>query len=425
MTSHSKMELVDWRRKSIKKEPEFDIEQNAATADFALGWLPLEIQTVKEENEDSPSSVFEQQCAGSTKENDNNELYEVNRQRKSNNNFSTPESISHSESVVEPEKVESQGTRDGHGRCLCSKTKDGVKNKETIKKSVGLQLRMTLKGIGMDMDGVYLNEDQCCKNIVDPTFSKKFDTNIDDVYNNSHRTQWSLKTLKSDNKERKAYECNFCHERFIQEYNFKLHMQTHTKDKPFECNVCNKYFPYIGKLIDHMRTHTNVKPYECNVCHKTFATSRQLASHVQIHTNEKPYECDICHKLFTEIGNLEVHMCMHANKKPFKCNICHKYFATSSQFGIHVQEHTKEKPFTCDICHKYFTERSHFEVHMCMHENKKPFKCDVCHKCFVCRSILSKHMLIHANAKPFECNVCHKSYIRRDHLKNHMYIHMV
>ncbi|KAG1664789.1 Zinc finger protein 32 [Nymphon striatum] len=273
MTSHSKMELVDWRRKSIKKEPEFDIEQNAATADFALGWLPLEIQTVKEENEDSPSSVFEQQCAGSTKENDNNELYED------------------------------------------------------------------------------LNEDQCCKNIVDPTFSKKFDTNIDDVYNNSHRTQWSLKTLKSDNKERKAYECNFCHERFIQEYNFKLHMQTHTKDKPFECNVCNKYFPYIGKLIDHMRTHTNVKPYECNVCHKTFATSRQLASHVQIHTNEKPYECDICHKLFTEIGNLEVHMCMHANEKPFKCNICHKYFATSSQFGIHVQEHTKEKPFTCDICH--------------------------------------------------------------------------
>ncbi|KAG1652244.1 hypothetical protein GQR58_026448 [Nymphon striatum] len=185
MTSHSKMELVDWRRKSIKKEPEFDIEQNAATADFALGWLPLEIQTVKEENEDSPSSVFEQQCAGSTKENDNNELYEdalmpsesslrmleraiviglnvfdilfnyfLAIMKKSNNNFSTPESISHSESVVEPEKVESQGTRDGHGRCLCSKTKDGVKNKETIKKSVGLQLRMTLKGIGMDMDGV-------------------------------------------------------------------------------------------------------------------------------------------------------------------------------------------------------------------------------------------------------------------------------
>ncbi|KAG1661715.1 Zinc finger protein 62 [Nymphon striatum] len=51
----------------------------------------------------------------------------------SNNNSSTPESISHSESVVEPENVESQGTQAGHGRCQCSKTKDGVKNKESIR----------------------------------------------------------------------------------------------------------------------------------------------------------------------------------------------------------------------------------------------------------------------------------------------------
>ncbi|KAG1663584.1 Zinc finger protein 26 [Nymphon striatum] len=346
-TSTLKMDLVKWSRTTIKKEPEFDIEQNNSIIDSPPpGWLSVEIKNIKEENEDSLSSV-----------------YDVNAD------------------YLHEKK--------------CKKQYE-VLNRETS------------------------------KNIMNSTFSKTFDPNMNDRNENSPKTICSLEMDENEVTDTKAYECNVCHKCFPKKDSLKRHMRhMHTNEKPFKCDICHKSFIYKSHLKSHTSTHTNEHPFECEVCCKCFTRKENLKAHKRIHTNVKPFECKVCHRCFTEKGNLKDHIRIHTNEKPFECDICHEFFSRRASLKYHMCIHTNEKPFECNVCHKICSQSSHLREHMRTHTNRKPFVCNVCHKCFNYSSSLRRHLHTHGigNKKSFACDICDKSFTYSDRLKRHKRMH--
>ncbi|KAG1651822.1 Zinc finger protein 26 [Nymphon striatum] len=374
--SNYNMDLVDLRRTTIKREPGVEIENYSESAS-SPDWLSVEIKTIKDENENSPSGVIDN-CDGRS-----------------------PQEIVEHEHIDEDfnEKTCKDIMDSNFSNRFDENAGDLTKN----------NLKTNVRFKEQKIQFINVNTFKC--NICHKCF-------LDNSQFVKHVCLHS---------EEKPFECDICHKCFARKSSMTKHLRLHTKQKSFECNICHKLFARRDYLIQHSRTHTKEKPFECNVCHKCFADRSNMKTHYRIHTKlktkEKPFECNVCNKRFARIEYLKQHSCTPTKRKPFECNVCHKLFDTMCGITNHLRTHTKEKPFECNICHKRFTQSSSRTVHLRIHTNEKPFECSICHKCFARKNSMTKHLRIHTKEKPFECSVCHKCFSQSSHMRAHLRKH--
>ncbi|KAG1673029.1 Zinc finger protein [Nymphon striatum] len=270
------MDLVKWSRITIKKEPEFDIEQNNSIIDSSPpGWLSVEIKNIKEENEDSLSSVYDDN-ADYLQEKRCKEQYEVLNQETSKNIMNSTFS-----------------------KTFGANTDDGNENSPK-----------TICSLEMDENEV--------------TDMKAYECNV------CHKSFTHESHLK--NHTRTPLECVECQKCFYHSSILKRHLLK----KSLECNICHKCFTHKSSVKEHMYIHSNEKNFACDICDKSFISSDRLKRHKRMHSDEKSFKCDICSKGFKESSKLRRHLLTHSKKNSFQCNVCHKVYTREICFENHM-----------------------------------------------------------------------------------------
>lgn len=84
--------------------------------------------------------------------------------------------------------------------------------------------------------------------------------------------------------------------------------------KRFDCRVCHKKFFTLRALHAHYQHHPaylnrdeNLFPFVCAVCHMRFKRNYDYLIHMRSHTGHRPYKCWPCNMRFTTLSNLRRH----------------------------------------------------------------------------------------------------------------------
>ncbi|KAG1681451.1 Zinc finger and BTB domain-containing protein 26 [Nymphon striatum] len=91
------------------------------------------------------------------------------------------------------------------------------------------------------------------KNVVNSTFPNVFGNNTGYAFKYHHQSESSSRMKKNDFADVNSYICDICHKCFTLRNSFKKHMHIHINKKRFQCNVCLKCFTQSSSLKDHMR----------------------------------------------------------------------------------------------------------------------------------------------------------------------------
>lgn len=109
----------------------------------------------------------------------------------------------------------------------------------------------------------------------------------------------------------------------------KIPIQHLKRNRKFKCefNQCTLAFRRKEHLSRHMLTHTGVRAYECNFCHERFSRSDNLRKHkLELH------ECNFCHEKFSRSNDLRKHKLeIHEEKK----GACRKFKPKSNHVKRH------------------------------------------------------------------------------------------
>uniref|UniRef100_A0A1A9V616 C2H2-type domain-containing protein n=1 Tax=Glossina austeni TaxID=7395 RepID=A0A1A9V616_GLOAU len=128
-----------------------------------------------------------------------------------------------------------------------------------------------------------------------------------------------------------------------------LHCDSATHPRAYECNYCPQKFPQVWQLDRHQRTHlTNyesqrkfrVRPFQCNVCGKRTITEKAMIVHQhRFHSLESDSEtarCHICQKLVLK-NNIQQHMLVHTQIR-VRCNLCNRSYKQKQSLRMHIKK---------------------------------------------------------------------------------------
>lgn len=264
-------------------------------------------------------------------------------------------------------------------------------------------------------------------------------------------------------KERSITYCLYCDKKFLNRFDNKRHMRTHTNERLFQCEKCTKTFKLKQTLERHQRIHVESKSFDCTICLSYFKSQKVLNNHIQrLHNNpqlsdtsNKPadkevietvigdFSSTILNRTFiSEINQVENEVVVAEEievnsvppqkllRKDLKCLTCGKSFTKPIDLRRHSDSvHNKKKPFFCSVeqCGKSFSLKCTRNRHMQLHKEKRNLvTCDVCFKSLSCESSLKFHSRIHLNIKPLSCSFpqCALSFRTPGNLKSHLKTHM-
>ena len=187
--------------------------------------------------------------------------------------------------------------------------------------------------------------------------------------NNSTQDKQTIQaTLKN---EITPYKCSACQRAFTKQGYLNRHNCDKTseqkKKRALECDQCDACFYKPSTLISHKRTHTNERNYLCMICKFPFKYKNNLKSHVQ---TQHPglLTSDVYSGCFTSTEEMEQYRNSFLDKKQLKCMTCGASFNSRVQLIQHETEvhHIKgRKLYQCNYpgCNQCYTDKKVFERH--------------------------------------------------------------
>lgn len=151
-----------------------------------------------------------------------------------------------------------------------------------------------------------------------------------------------------------GFRCKLCKKLFAT----PVALRHHTAEKhpaEYTCNICNVNFVNEPNYKKHMETaHPDIKTIE----------SRTIVTSIQ--SKNQLFACTLCQYKTPDKQNYDDHLRKHVKVKPFKCRICAARFETREQASIHAKGHQPDY-FKCGSCSMSFPQREmlikHFETH--------------------------------------------------------------
>lgn len=92
----------------------------------------------------------------------------------------------------------------------------------------------------------------------------------------------TLKELKAHRKQHRSMTtCYICYKPFENFQKLNGHLMIHKRNfaKAFQCEYCDQKFNVKSRMMAHMSKHTGVKSFQCFACDERFATLTKLQSH--------------------------------------------------------------------------------------------------------------------------------------------------
>ncbi|KAG1704767.1 hypothetical protein GQR58_003955 [Nymphon striatum] len=187
-----------------------EIQNNDTNADPTPMWITFDMKPIKEEKEESPSSVLDP-CHGSSTQEINDDRQNEDWGKitiKKEPGFEIEQN--YTEVAFSPERLSFE----------IEKIKEELVNPPSS--VIDLWDGSYQEFEHEDVDKGFNQE--ILKKVPNSTFSNMFDENTDDVYGNRLNTKRSLRTQKSELTDEKENKCNFCDECFIESSQLERHV---------------------------------------------------------------------------------------------------------------------------------------------------------------------------------------------------------
>lgn len=227
------------------------------------------------------------------------------------------------------------------------------------------------------------------------------------------------------------HPCQLCDKAFFTKYDLGKHFLTHTKQKDYTCIVCNKSFSRSTLLYRHEKIHNdpNIKRFKCKDCPRIFLNELDYRKHIDNHAKTRNFKCSFCSKRFAFKQGLERHEVIHdMESMPNVCQYCEMRFPSAAKLQRHLASaHAGSRPFPCSRCKKRFMLSHHLYRHTrTSHQNDSTmtFQCPDCtdNVLFDNREEFIDHCLVHA-VETLVCPLCRAPFDNIDHASNHIVLH--
>ncbi|XP_031634331.1 zinc finger protein 90 homolog [Contarinia nasturtii] len=129
-----------------------------------------------------------------------------------------------------------------------------------------------------------------------------------DLLNKRLKLKMQAKSMGLSSKEyNQVHQCNFCYEIFVNETNFKEHMQMHIMNEMIECDICEKRHVRQDEADEHRLNHFATDIMQCKYCPLNFKYRQNLWKHevthkwiesIEIHS---PLECSPSKLIFQSV----------------------------------------------------------------------------------------------------------------------------